>query len=53
MGIARKENMRICYECPIMAKDQTYFPYQKGIVESAKTLDKPESEHCFMLTGKN
>ena len=46
--------MRICYECPIMANEpHRYFPYQKGIAESAKTQKKPKSEHCFMLTGEN
>ena len=29
------------------------FPYQKGIVESTKTKEKPKSEHYFMLTGEN
>ena len=46
--------MRICYEYPIMANEPyRYFPYQKGIVEWAKTQKKPKSEHCFMLTGEN
>ena len=30
MGIARKENMRICYKCPIMAKEPNIFPTSKG-----------------------
>ena len=30
-----------------------YFPYRKGIVESAKIQEKPKIEHCFMLTGEN
>ena len=38
---SKKRNMRICYECPIMANQpHRYFPYQKGIVEFAKTQDK-------------
>ena len=46
--------MRIYYECPIIAKEpHIYFPYRKGIAESAKTHEKPESEHCFMLIGGN
>ena len=33
--------MRICYECPIMSNQpHRYFPYQKEIVEFAKTQDK-------------
>ena len=32
--------MIICYECPIMANEpHRHFPYQKGIVESAKTQE--------------
>ena len=35
---ARKENLRIRYECPITANElHRYFPYEKGIVESAET----------------
>ena len=46
--------MRICCECPIMANEpHRYFSYRKGIVESAKTQEKPKSEHCLMLTREN
>ena len=46
--------MAICYECPIMTNElHRYFPYSKDTVESAETQEKPKSEHCSMLTGKN
>ena len=54
MGKTRKQNMRICCECPMIANEpHRYFPYQKGIVEPAKKQDKHKNEDCFMLTGKN
>ena len=54
MGKTRKQNMRICCECPMIASEpHRYFPYQKGIVEPAKKQDKHKNEDCFMLTGKN
>ena len=46
--------MRICYECLIMENEpHRYFSYRKGIIEYAKTQEKPKSGHCFMLTGEN
>ena len=46
--------MRIIYECPITTNEpHGYFPCQKGTAESDETQDKPKSEHCSMLSGKN